>query len=246
MMSIPVQKKSHKFPIKVHYVVYGYIREAQQSLFNGVSSAYYNIPDGIKHICLSFYYANLGWDRNKCGSGLTISGVQENTVTVEQPGEHKDWSVYHKYWYHSQWKGYVTFSIRIEKLCSKYKLFFGFPSFDDIIDYKFYGNQAQINYAFQCDGDLWVKFGCDEEDNFIEEENSSFLEQGDEATFTLNLDESNIYMSKNGGKEKVIFKNIEKAENIKYKFAAAFHYSEQVDVGDSVTITDIQDFTYQQ
>ena len=74
------------------------------------------------------------------------------------------------------------------------------------------------------------------------EDNASVLEEGDKATFTLNLSESKIYMSKNDGDEKVIFPRIETGEDIKYKFAVAFRRN--ADKGNSITITDVEDLTY--
>ena len=218
-MSLPTQKKINTFPINIQSAVFGYIREAQ-SLFNGMNSAYYNIPFEINHICLSFYYSNLGWDQEKCGSGLVISGLQENTVTLGKKAEYIDRTIYHKSWYHSQWKGKVSFSIKIDKLNDEqFVLFFGFASFDDIIDPKFYGEQGKINYALQCVGNLWVKY--EKCQTSAVNQNAKLLQQGDEATFTLNLSESKIYMANNGLEEKVIFKNIETGEDIQYKFATA-------------------------
>lgn len=225
-------------------MIYGYIHEAQD-LFKSIDTPYYNIPEEICMICLAFYYMNLSWDSSKCGSGLVVSGLDDNTVTVEESGIDKDWTVYHKYWYHSQWKGSVIFTVKIEKLTASYKLFFGFATFDDVIDWKFYGETERLNYAVQGDGDLWVKFQNHRSNDNVVFKNGVSFQTHDQVRFELNLSTKEIYMGKNGESKKVIFKNIDTGDNIRYKFAAAFHYLGDVKLGDSVTITNIDDQTQQ-
>ena len=227
-----------KCPIKVELTVYGYIREAQQSFIN-THSAYYNIPDAINNICLSFYYSFLGWDSTKCGSGLIVSGLHEDTVTVKD--ENYDCTVYHRQWYHSQSKGFVKFRIYINALIISSTLFVGFATFEDPIDECFVHHDEELAYVLQCDGDLWVKL--DHWHKSSVSSNATSLKGGDEAIFTLNLDESKIYISKNGDKPRVIFQNIENGEDIKYKFAIGVAHGP--DMGAAVTIRDIEDYTYQ-
>lgn len=74
------------------------------------------------------------------------------------------------------------------------------------------------------------------------QENGSALREGDQATFTLNLSESKIYMSINGKQEKVIFQDIEKGEDIQYKFAIAYYCPI---FRDAISIIDIEDSTFQ-
>ena len=115
-MSLVTYKNMSKFPIKAQLTVSGYIHQAQ-SLFDGIDNPYYNIPSAINHICLCFYYINIGWDKKKCATGLEISGEQQNTVTVgSKIAADKRKSVHHKVWYHSQSKGIVKFRIKVWRL----------------------------------------------------------------------------------------------------------------------------------
>ena len=231
------QSSLKRFPIKVQLTVFGFIRETQAG-FNVVDNPYYNIPFGINHICLTFYYSNIGWDSNKCSDGLVISGLQDDTVTVHSTST-DGYTVYHKHWYHSQLKGFVNFKIQVGQLSDEGDGYFGFASCDNIINGRFYSEPEKPNYALQGNDSLWCKFEV--EDDSIVDENGDTLEQGDQATFTLNLSESKIYFAKNGGEKKAIFENIESGNDIKYKFAITFFYPHP---GDNVTITDVEDFTH--
>ena len=124
-------------------------------------------------------------------------------------------------------------------------MFAGFASFDDFINNRFYRNTKQINYALQFDGDLWIKWLVRnelEDQSLMLEDNASVLDEGDKATFTLNLSESKISMSKNYQDEKVIFPKIKTGKDIQYKFAVGF--TDGAKKGISLTITEVEDVTY--
>ena len=186
---------------------------------------------------MSFYYSNIGWDTENCPSGLEISGSQENIVTIKK-SSNPGYTIYHKNWYHSQLKGFVSFKIKIGRLQSRTDGYYGFASCNNIIDGRFYTNEKQSCYALQGNTCLWAKWNVTDDSNI--DENAETLQQGDEATFTLDLTEAKIYLSKNGGQKKAIFQNIETGEKIKYKFATTFFTAYS---GDFVTITDVEDFT---
>lgn len=226
-----------KCPLKTKLTVFGFIREVQL-LFNDVTdNPYYNIPFGINCICLSFYYLHIGWDKQKCDKDLVISGLQDNIVTVAAENR-AGATVYHINWHESECKGKVTFTIKLIKISD---FFVGFSSFDDLIDDCFV-NDERLNYGLQSDGDLWVEDISSH--HSIIEENRMILElkKNDEVAMTLDLDQKEIYISHNKGDKIRLFENIETGPNIRYKFAVSFYWA---NYGDSVTITDIQDCTYE-
>ena len=148
MSLVSTAKLKNIYPIREKLIIYGYLREVQQ-LFDEIDNPYYNIPLAINDICLEYYHSNIKWDPEKCGSELIVSGLQQNTVSTPINSLSKDWTVYHTNWYHSEWNGFVRFSVKVEKLKSNLTLFIGFASFDDIIDFKFYSEMERINYALQ-------------------------------------------------------------------------------------------------
>ena len=157
-MSLVIKQKATDYPIITKSIVSGYIREAQ-ALFNETNNPYYNIPFAINHICLIFYYQSIAMDKNKCGKYIKISGFEENTASFNtDKGDFDASTVYHSNWYHSQWKGYVTFGVKIEKLKETGGLFFGFASSDDIIDNGFYRNKTKVSYSIQSNACLWVYY----------------------------------------------------------------------------------------
>ena len=247
-MSTPFQKAFDTFPIKSQLIVCGFTRRASQ-LFE-TDNPYYNIPFAINHICLIFYYQCIAFDKNKCGPGLILSGLEQNIVTYNASDDVKTPStVYHFHWYHSQWKGCVSFNIKIEKLNGKYSnhgLFLGFSTSDDFIDDGFYRNKEEFSYAMQCNGILWVKYKRNH--TSVVQENARSLAEGDEIKFTLNLTESKIYISMNNEPSNVLFQDIITGTDIQYKFAVAFYSGSAVfglsKSGDSVSIRQIDDFTF--
>ena len=167
---------------------------------------------------------------------MIISGLHENTVSVSADAENTYVSVYHRYWYHSQLKGSVIFTVKVDKLDLSIRpsLFCGFTSSDVIINNGFYKSK-EINYAIECDGDLWIKF------QRICNSKKDVFQEGDEIKFELNLSESNIYMTKNRTERRQIFANIEAGDDMQYKFAVAYWRPR---FGDAVTITDVEDSTF--
>ena len=145
-MSLVPQKK---------LIISGYIREAQL-LFKNKDNPYYNIPFEISHICINFYHLIIGWDPDKCGQGLTISGLDSNIVTVDTYDDDAGYTVYHDKWYHSQLKGFVRFKLKVNKLYDEQDLYVGFASFDDIVNNGFYSVHPRISYALQGDADLYI------------------------------------------------------------------------------------------
>lgn len=240
-MSRSSHKKIQKFPIKVQLTVNGYLRESQSMFSNEIDNPYYDISI-VSNLILMFYYSMNGWDTDKCGQGLSISGLHENTVTVgDIKGFVAERTVYHTQWYHSKERVCVSFTVKINKIAGdSHNLFFGFASFDDIIDGKFYGDEKRINYAFQCNGYLWIKYQNEHPSIMMHDFYTMKLKEGDQAKFTLNLCDAKIYFSRNNEAEKVIFQNIEIAEDIRYKFAAAVFYP---GTGDSATLVDVQNLS---
>ena len=106
---------------------------------------------------------------------------------------------------------------------------------NDYVDDGFYRNDKQPSYAIQSDGILWFKF-------IWKTERGDKLQEGDEIQFELNLDKLNIYMAKNGENKKMIFENIDTCEDIQYKFAVAYFLPR---IGDAVTLTNVEDLTFQ-
>ena len=118
-------------------------------------------------------------------------------------------------------------------------IFLGFATFDDVIKDRFYATEVRTNYAFQGDGDLWVNYFRDKKEAI--KANGQRVNKGDTMTFTLNLDESKIYMSKNGNEDKVIFENIKNGDDIQYKFAVTINSHT---TGNRVTMLDVEDLTF--
>eukprot|EP01084_Bolivina_argentea_P073220 132866_1 len=218
-----------QIPKRIRFLVFGCMRE-WQSLFDDENNHYYNIPDLVIHICLAFYHNSIGFDKNKCGSGLKISGTYQNTTTcMNSRTKHStfDNTVYHTQWIPSMSNGYITYKLRINKLHNQYTMFIGFASTDHIIDYKFYSNTTDINYALQACGTGWVNYG--------RRSNKPHLTEGNIVSFTLDLTNSRITLFDQN--LHICFDNIEKHKETKYKFAVAFHDSYE---NDSISIVDIE------
>eukprot|EP01084_Bolivina_argentea_P109257 195268_1 len=63
-------------PQRVLVLVYGYLRECEDLFSAYDSNPYYNIPDLVKHLCLSFYHIKESWDKNYHGKTFKI--IDEN------------------------------------------------------------------------------------------------------------------------------------------------------------------------
>ena len=85
--------------------------------------------------------------------------------------------MYPRHWYHSEWKGYVAFTIKIGRLWSITDDIYGFAS--RVI------KLLLSCYAVSGNGHRWVKYYCDY-DSIVDWHTQS-LQEGDEARFTLYL-----------------------------------------------------------
>ena len=219
-------------------MISGYVREAQL-LFKNKDHPYYNIPFEIAHICVRFYYLIIGWDSDKCGQGLTISGLDGNIVTVDTYDMSAGYTVYHDKWYHSQLEGFVRFKAKVNKLDDDQDLYIGFASFDDIVNNGFYTVlPPRISYALQGDADLWIGNSGVSAKPVMD--NAECIEEQDIIELILHLTELKILFCKNGGEKRVIFQGIESGSDIRYKFAVTFYFA---NVEDSVTILEVEDCT---
>lgn len=81
------------------------------------------------------------------------------------------------------------------------------------------------------DGDKWIQ-GESQTLSSRMDDDPIALEESDEAVFTLDLNESRIYIT-----------NIKKGEDIRYKFAATFYVA---CAGESMTMLDVEDCTLKQ
>eukprot|EP01084_Bolivina_argentea_P234761 395206_1 len=209
---------------KTKYTVFGYVRKVQQLLLlDSNAEFYHNIPELINNICLAYY--RLGSYFEKGPYCIEFSGVENNTITKHVLADNGwDNAVYSNYWINSNQNKVIKLTLKINKVAGGAAAGFG------IINNKHHHNVSDTfyrehSYAYFNSGYVYID-GDQSMQDAIE------CGTNDIVTFTLDLTNRQIIIDKNNGADmEVVFKNIEKRKDIKYKFALTFF-----DCGNSVTV----------
>ena len=181
-----------------------------------------NVPPIIQYLCLGFYFS-----RNyfaKCGKCIGVSNDRMTVTAIEQAwwdtkyGWQGPGLCYTNIWIPSMSNKVVTWAIKINKMLKN--MYFGIMSTDD------FDNGSRPNYGFT--NNSTATFGD------ITWKNPNYdrpFKQGDIITVVLNLNDASFGKIKNNGYLSILYKGIQRGDDIRYKLAVRPFYKD-----DSVTL----------
>eukprot|EP01084_Bolivina_argentea_P303885 524752_1 len=222
-MSVDIERIK-KIDDETRKIVFGYIRNTQYQLCLNNNNPFYIISELITYTCMLFYYTpQVFVNPPDC---LKLSGIDNNTITKIKDGTSWLNSIYTGKWIESNTNKIHKWNVKVHVNPYAYGIAIGIVNNKHVMD---------INNPFNTEnGYLYNNY------NTLVKDGESINNKGipystnDEMLFILDLNRAMILCSKNKGKEKMLFSNIPKSDDIKYKLALSMYCHK-----DSITVTDI-------